>query len=107
MSYIHIGPVAIRVGTKGLASWGYDMIHVGGLSIGSRVNDGSLNLISYHPRSSLTWLWFVNLRREPNRPRRPRFAHFLRHWSLDLPFGWTISAQTQDRMPRCKAPTHG
>ncbi|KKW92669.1 hypothetical protein [Sphingobium chungbukense] len=58
-NYLHIGPVAIRYGSRNLAKWGFERLRVGGLAMWSRSNSGDLILASYHPRSSLYWHWSV------------------------------------------------
>lgn len=62
-NHLRLGPVIFRVGGKNLAPWGYPRVQIGGLSIWSRTNTGELHLASYHPRSSITWLWYVGITR--------------------------------------------
>lgn len=81
-NYIQIGPAIIRVGSKHLASWGFPRLCIGGLSVWSWTNEEWLTLASYHPASSITWLWAVYvdplrpwrwvLRRQERMPRRNR-----------------------------------
>lgn len=58
-NYVHLGPVSIRVSRKHLASWGYPLVRIGGLSLLTWDNTGRLQIASYHPGWSITWLWFV------------------------------------------------
>jgi hypothetical protein len=63
-NFISLGPVTLRVGSKHLAPWGFPRIQIGGLSLWSWSNSGQFVPASYHPRSSITWLWTVWIRRE-------------------------------------------
>lgn len=74
MSYLTLGPIAIRYGSKGLAKWGYPRLEIGGLSFWSWTNGGDFSLAAYHPRSSLTWLWFVHITRRPGRGYASTFS---------------------------------
>lgn len=66
-NHIRLGPVTVRLGSRGIAKWGYPWLQIGGLSIWSRTNDGDLHLAAYHPRRSITWLWFIGLsKRQPD-----------------------------------------
>ena len=56
-NYVRLGPFSLRVSTKHYASWGFDLIRIGGLGVWSRCSDGSRMIAGYHPRDSLTWLW--------------------------------------------------
>mgnify|MGYP003442713766 FL=1 len=58
-NHIKLGPVRIRVGSHRLAPWGFPRVQVGGLSLWSWNNTGGLNIASYHPAWSITWLWYV------------------------------------------------
>lgn len=58
-NHINLGPIAIRVGSKGLAKWGWPRLRIGGLSFWSRSNNGDRHLAAYHPRKSITWVWYV------------------------------------------------
>lgn len=80
-NYVKIGPVIVRVGSKHLAPWGFPRVRVYGFSLWSWTNSGQLSLASYHPASSLTWLWALWI--DPRRPWR---------WKLDR----------QERMPRTR-----
>jgi hypothetical protein len=56
-NFITLGPVSLRVGSKHLAPWGFPRIRIGGLSLWSWTNSGHFVPASYHPRSSITWIW--------------------------------------------------
>lgn len=56
-NWVKIGPVRLRIGSKHLAPWGFPRVAVHGLSFWSWTNGGDLCLASYHPASSITWLW--------------------------------------------------
>jgi hypothetical protein len=56
-NYISIGPLHIRIRSKHIAPWGFPRVMVNGFSVWSWTNSGELCLASYHPRSSITWLW--------------------------------------------------
>jgi hypothetical protein len=58
-NHVAIGPLRIRIGSRNLARWGYPRIQIGGLSLWSWTSSGHFVPISYHPRSSITWLWTV------------------------------------------------
>ncbi len=60
-NHLRLGPVIFRIGGKSLAPWGYPRVQIGGFAIWSRTNNGEVHLASYHPRSSLTWLWYVGI----------------------------------------------
>ena len=60
-NYVHIGPVTIRTGSRYLAKWGFPRVQIGGLSLWSWTNSGDLQIAAYHPRASITWLWYVNV----------------------------------------------
>lgn len=60
-NHISIGPVRIRTGSRYLAKWGFPRLQIGGLSIWSWSNSGDLLLASYHPRRSITWLWYFGI----------------------------------------------
>jgi hypothetical protein len=71
----------------------------GGLSFLKRDSAGCLILASYHPRSSLTWIWSLSVdHRLPPKPLlhierkgRGQWQHWLR-----LPFGRTLYLARQD-----------
>lgn len=73
-NHISFGPVTVRVGSKNLAPWGFPILQIGGLSFWSRTNSGGLHLLAYHPRSSITWLWFVALSGKAGRGYWPTFS---------------------------------
>lgn len=60
-NHVRLGPVILRIGSRNLAPWGFPRIQIGGLSLWSRTNSGDLHLAAYHPRASLTWLWYVGI----------------------------------------------
>lgn len=60
-NHVKLGPVIIRIGGRGLAPWGYPRLQIGGLSFWSRCNNGDLHFAGYHPRRSITWLWYVGI----------------------------------------------
>ncbi len=60
-NHVRLGPVTLRVGSRNLAPWGYPRVQIGGLSFWSRTNSGDLHLAAYHPRRSITWLWYVGV----------------------------------------------
>lgn len=98
-NWLILGPVRVRVGSKHLAPWGYPRIEVGGLSLWSRWNTGERLLASYHPRSSITWLWQLSLHRRRNPVKA--YRHNCGGWRhVYLPFGWTLDLLWQKRMPR-------
>lgn len=78
-NHIKIGPAIIRIGSKHLAPWGFPRLRVCGLSVWTWTNSGPLCLASYHPKTSITWLWALYID-----PRRP--------WRWDI--------HRQQRMPR-------
>lgn len=108
-NYITIGPVRLRVGSKGLASWGYPRLQVGGLQIWAHINSGGVTLASYHPHDSTTWHWSVQIRRNRLTSRRAKWSIWQPstrrsgqwHDYIRLPFGWEISIGRQDwHLPR-------
>lgn len=97
-NWLRVGPLVIRTGSKHLASWGYPRLKIGGLSFWTRSNDGELNLAGYHPRSSITWLWFLRLTRSGGQS----FTHRMGASGMRLqrlPFGWALAFHWQARMP--------
>jgi len=74
MSYWKFGPVLIRYGSEGMAKWGYPRLEIGGLSFGAWTNGGDFSLAAYHPRSSITWLWFVHITKRPGRGYAATFS---------------------------------
>lgn len=62
-NHYSIGPLRIRVGGKNLSPWGFPRVQIGGLTLWSRTNTGELHLAAYHPKSSITWIWYVGLTR--------------------------------------------
>lgn len=96
-NHVRLGPVIIRTGSKHLAFWGFPRLRCHGVSVWTWCNDMSLILISYHPASSLTWLWSVGIRRCKNLGfSAQKFSQ--RHHYLWLPFGFRIVIGVQDRM---------
>lgn len=81
-NHIKIGPAVVRIGSKHLAPWGFPRLRIWGLSFWTWTNSGQLGLASYHPKSSITWLWSLwidprrpwrwNLHRQARMPRRAR-----------------------------------
>lgn len=86
MTYIKLGSLLIRFNSKGIANWGYPRVEIGGLSFWSWTNAGDFSLAAYHPRSSLTWLWFVHISSRPGRGYLPTFSRAERErlWALYL-----------------------
>lgn len=58
---IRIGSVYIRLSRRNLASWGFEAVRIGGLSLWSRTSGGDRMLAAYHPRSSTTWIWSATI----------------------------------------------
>ena len=50
-------------------------LRIGGLSLFTRTNTGDLSLAAYHPKRSITWLWFVHITRRPGRGYAATFSH--------------------------------
>lgn len=97
-NYLRLGPVSIKVSNKYQAAWGYPMVRIGGLSILTRDSGGGMNLMGYHPRSSLTWLWFINAYRGKAMAPQKWGSHG--HRDFSLPFGWVLRYHWQKRMNR-------
>ena len=104
-NYIYLGPVHLKVSGKGLASWGYPRIRMGGISLFNWGHEGSFHLVSYHPKSSITWLWDLMIG-WPNARRRNRDGWWRpgrwvspvgRGWSY-WALGFSVSWSSQDRM---------
>lgn len=101
-NYISLGSVRLRISRRYLAKWGYPLIEIGGLSLLTRCNDGRLLLASYHPRSSITWLWAITVFRRPagaksgrDKMRRGQWHDY--YW---LPFGYQMLVSHQAFMAR-------
>lgn len=72
-----------------------------GLRFFSRASDGSLTLLSYHPRTSPTWHWSASIVKSPicgrswfvclDRRRTHQWHDYLR-----LPFGKALCISRQD-----------
>ena len=103
-NWIHVGPVHIRVSGKHLAPWGFPRLQIGGLRLWSWWNDGDFAPASYHPRSSITWLWQTKLHRKGWRP--PYQYNSTGGRDIRLPFGWVLSIMWQDRMRRRESDDH-
>lgn len=58
-NFIHLGPVTIRTGSRYLAKWGFPRLQINGLSFWTWSNGGDFIIASYHPRTSITWLWSI------------------------------------------------
>jgi hypothetical protein len=102
-NYLIFGPVRIRISSKHLASWGFARISIGGLSLWSWSNSGELILASYHPRSSLTWLWSVALGKrkwERGWVQRDPWRRSQWHDYYRLPFGRELRISRQNFMAR-------
>lgn len=72
-----------------------------GLTLFTRGSDGSLGLISYHPRHSGTWYWSIRIVRAPTSSRFwlvMRAAHRRNQWHdyYRLPFGRALLVSRQD-----------
>lgn len=80
-NHFKLGPVIIRTGSKHLAPWGFPRVRIGGLSLWSRSNTGAWIPASYHPKSSITWLWSIWVSRSPR-------------------WGFSVQVFRQKRMPR-------
>lgn len=74
MTHLTLGPVVIRYGSEHLAKWGYPRLQIGGLSFWSWTNGGDFSLAAYHPRSSLTWVWFIHIGKRPGRGYASTFS---------------------------------
>lgn len=101
-NYIHLGPLAIKVSNRNLAHWGFPRARIGGLSIATWDSNGRFMPVSYHPRSSITWLWATRLYRDA----RDHPAS-LRHNTggmriIALPFGVKLRLDWQRRVPRTR-----
>lgn len=98
-NYHSLGPVSICISRKGIASWGYECLRIGGLRLFTRNSNGSYCIASYHPRSSGTWYWSVSIgkyegakrwiARDPR--RRNQWHDYYR-----LPFGRQVTVSMQD-----------
>jgi hypothetical protein len=97
-NYVRLGPVAVKVSSKHLAPWGYPRLQIGGLSLWSWWNDGDFCPASYHPQSSITWLWQTKLHCHGRNP--PYQYNSSGGRDIRLGFGWVLSVMWQDRMPR-------
>lgn len=72
------------------------MIHVLGFGALSRASDGSLTLLSYHPRGSVTWHWSVHLARTNYPTNRAKDRTGQWHDYYRLPFGYNLVVSQQD-----------
>lgn len=98
-NYISLGPVRIRHGSKHLAKWGFPRIAIGGLSLWTWTNTGQFTLASYHPASSITWLWAVTLWRAQGIRAGRSVCKY--NWSWAVWFlGLGITLHRQRRMNR-------
>lgn len=86
-NYLSFGPVSIKLHNRGQAAWGYPGIRIGGLSLLARSSNGNLVLASYHPRSSMTWLWSVSLGRRNGDRTICRSQHRVGQWHDVYNFG--------------------
>jgi hypothetical protein len=77
-SYLTLGPVRLRVGSKNLASWGFPRLQIGGLSVWQWTNGGEFMPLAYHPRKSITWVWFLAI------ARNARFSLEQQEWRREL-----------------------
>lgn len=99
-NYVVMGPVRIKVSNKHLAQWGFPLVDVGGLAIWSWTNSGEWVPLSYHPSSSITWLWSLSFSRRPTMSA-PVMRHNFggsREWRL--PFGVVLHYRWQKRMDK-------
>ncbi len=70
-----------------------------GLAVFTRVNDGSINLVSRHPWWSLTWTWLVNIGIQRGNRRLFRLWWFHKQAGCDLFWAITVRWYRQDAMP--------
>ena len=75
-----------------------------GLSIFSRCSDGSVNVASYHPPTSATWTWALNVAGQGQNfwrhgLRFRRIAVGQDKWRLELLWLVTVRWATQDATP--------
>lgn len=95
MKHLYIPPVLIRLQR---ATWGYPLVRIHGLSLFTKTNDGALNIASYHPANSITWLWMlqVSFSRKALKPGR-WISRVGRGWSV-WALGLSVSWWTQEKM---------
>lgn len=64
----------------------------------TRASDGSIVLVSKHPRGSSTWHWSVSLKRMALSGLLSRAERRTHQWHdfYWLPFGWTLVVSRQD-----------
>lgn len=85
----NIGSMVFRTGKLG---WGYPRIYINGLSLFTWGNDGSFHLASYHPRSSITWLWDITIG-WPTKKCRSRVNWWKPgYWKSSVKTAWSIWA---------------
>lgn len=94
-NYVRIGPVAIKVNSKGIAFWGYPRIQIGGLSLWLWSNTREFMPASYHPDASITWLWSWRLTRRKSASHTHNNGGDKVYW---LPFGWRLVYSWQHPM---------
>jgi len=63
-NYLTLGPLKLLISRKYLASWGFPLLRVGGLSLWSKSSNGERILASFHPRDSLTWHWSLSITKQ-------------------------------------------
>jgi hypothetical protein len=70
------------------------------ISVFTRNSDGSLGLVSYHPRDCATWHWSLSLTRRQSELKRivSRAPRRVGQWHdyLKLPFGYQLCLSRQD-----------
>lgn len=77
-----------------------------GLRFFTKTNSpGALNIVSWHSPHSLTWRWFLSLRRMPRAQRkgpwfrkRPKGTRWQVAWVVRIPLFGTLSLFTQEPM---------
>ncbi len=76
-------------------------MRVFGLSFFGRVSDGSINIVSYHPSSSITWLWYLNVSKQGSREYR-RWWHYYcySHWQGEWTAGLSLLKLVDFRIQR-------
>lgn len=73
-------------------------MRIGRLILFTRQSDGGLNLVTYHPWSSLTWYWGLSVDRDRMHVMFQRAHRRIGQWHdyVRLPFGWTLTISHQD-----------
>lgn len=104
-NYVKIGPLAVRVSTKGIADWGYPLFATRDYAFLMRDSGGGLCLAGFNPHDSLTWVWGLRLHRvgrdHPIFWDQGQHFSFQRRRTFRVPFTtWALTLSTQARTPR-------